>query len=646
MRIARIIGGLAIAAALFAPPVSAEDETADFEGVPAYSVTRLKIYEGSAWVRTPDSGDWEEFPTNSPVPARSLVSIPEGSEAELQFHGGQFVLLTGGTEIAVRGMEENRTVFHHRSGEIRFYLPESDFAPVRVVTPDGRQADFPLPGRYWMTAFDGETTLIVREGEGTITAESGEIPVKAGEEAVIGNDVLVREYAGDDRDFREDLPPLTEAETEAGVPPAAAQELREYGEWVSSGEYGYVWRPRVAPGWSPYYYGQWTWISPYGWTWLSYEPWGWYPYHYGYWYVDPAFGWVWSPYRSFFSVSFAFGLNHYHHFHRRAHFRPANVRFVRDGRTVRWVPLRPGERARRIPFTRSDRRLASWERPLQRGTVFVRRDGGQGREWRDWTVVRRERRQGARVVAPSRRDGGRVMQDGVERSSPPGRERATGRNVRERDERSREIRGERVRPARERNVAPNRGQRESPASSRPDRRSQNVQRENRMSAGAAEKYGTRQRRPDVSPARRAVPGPTGADRVRSREERYGDRGRDGVRPSGRDVRRTPPAAQRQRIAAPQGGRAMTAPRGRQGNATPREGLVTSPRERPRVMAPQEGRRGGSPRPSIERAGGGSRGSAPQVLERSSGSRGRGFRLDRGGGIGAGSRGGGRGRSVR
>src|SRR3970282_2792114 len=107
----RTIGIAAVTLVLLAIPGHAAEENADYDGGPAYSVTRLKIFEGSAWVRTPDSGDWEEFPTNSPVPARSLISIPDGSEAELQFHGGQFVLLTAGTELSVRGGEDDARAF-------------------------------------------------------------------------------------------------------------------------------------------------------------------------------------------------------------------------------------------------------------------------------------------------------------------------------------------------------------------------------------------------------------------------------------------------------------------------------------------------------------------------------------------------------
>ncbi len=71
--------------------------------------------------------------------------------------------------------------------------------------------------------------------------------------------------------------------------------LAPYGEWVSAGAYGRVWRPaRVAPGWRPYYYGRWEWTDE-GWLWVSDEPWGWATYHYGRWAYDSYYGWVWIP---------------------------------------------------------------------------------------------------------------------------------------------------------------------------------------------------------------------------------------------------------------------------------------------------------------------------------------------------------------
>lgn len=395
-RYSAILASILLALAVWGMPrqAPAAERDAEEEGFSAYSVARLKVFKGTAWVRLPDSGEWEEYATNTPIPERSRVNVPAGSEAELQFHGGQYVLLAEGAEVDVKKFDEGGTSFRLRSGEIRFDLPADDFSPVGVTVPGGGKANFPVPGRYWMTVRDaGDTRLVVRSGESTVSVESGNFSVKAGEEAAIGQNVRISGYRDSGDDMYQERPPLTNVEKNSSVPPAAAYELRDYGEWVQTTDYGYAWRPRVVAGWSPYYYGSWAWVSPYGWTWVSNEPWGWYPYHYGWWASDPVFGWVWSPYRSFVSVGFTFGSFRFNHFHRNAFFFPATVRFVRDGGFVRWVPLRPGERFVRSGFTRSNARLSNWERPLPRGTVFVRNDrAGRSAEWRDWSAARGERR--------------------------------------------------------------------------------------------------------------------------------------------------------------------------------------------------------------------------------------------------------------
>jgi hypothetical protein len=50
--------------------------------------------------------------------------------------------------------------------------------------------------------------------------------------------------------------------------------LSPYGTWVNNPEYGYVWIPNVAPGFSPYSTnGYWVFTDE-GWTWVSNYPWG------------------------------------------------------------------------------------------------------------------------------------------------------------------------------------------------------------------------------------------------------------------------------------------------------------------------------------------------------------------------------------
>ena len=72
-------------------------------------------------------------------------------------------------------------------------------------------------------------------------------------------------------------------------------ELSPYGSWIYNYDYGYVWLPNVAAGFTPYATdGYWI-FTDQGWTWVSYYSWGWAPFHYGRWYFDPSYGPIWVP---------------------------------------------------------------------------------------------------------------------------------------------------------------------------------------------------------------------------------------------------------------------------------------------------------------------------------------------------------------
>src|SRR5512146_3200425 len=223
---------LAILFCLLAAPALSAGAGLEDETTPSTAVARLKIAKGTAWVRPADSGEWEEYSHNSPVVERSRVSIPMGSEAEVQFRGSQFLLLQGGAEVDVRQLGERKVSFRVRSGQVAFSLSKEDFAPVAVKLPGSREVLLDTPGLYWLTV-DGEATkLNVRHGEGTVSGKDAlPVTVKAGEEASIDKEVRVNRAGPPDPN----PPPestLTEEERKAGLPPSAATELREYGEWV------------------------------------------------------------------------------------------------------------------------------------------------------------------------------------------------------------------------------------------------------------------------------------------------------------------------------------------------------------------------------------------------------------------------------
>ena len=374
-----VLGIISVVLSGLALPVRSAQGQQDEKGIPSTAFARLKIDKGTAWVRTSDSGDWQESVSNFPLVEKSRVSVPEGSEAEIQFHGSQSLVLRGGSEVDIQKLGEKEVSYRLRSGKAELSLRAENFAPVRMTVPGNRDVRADAPGRYSLST-DGATTRFgVMAGAGAVTGKGGsDVVVKAGEEASIGDRVQVSRAGMASSETVPEEAVVTGPEKESGIPPSVDEELQPYGEWVSTPEYGYAWRPYVDDGWEPYYYGEWVWVSPYGWTWVAYEPWGWWPYHTGWWWPSPVFGWVWCPFNSFVSFNFFFGNSVFFNFNAR--FFPGNVRFFGRNQFVRWVPERPGVIASRT-LSRSDTRLAGWNRPVDRGSVMVRHNGGAPLAW-------------------------------------------------------------------------------------------------------------------------------------------------------------------------------------------------------------------------------------------------------------------------
>ena len=101
--------------------------------------------------------------------------------------------------------------------------------------------------------------------------------------------------------FPENIADINEQELPEFVPDNQAREdfgeaLEPHGDWLSTENYGEVWRPNTARivEWSPYTVGQWN-YTELGWHFTSPEPWGWACYHYGRWVKYRTLGWCWVP---------------------------------------------------------------------------------------------------------------------------------------------------------------------------------------------------------------------------------------------------------------------------------------------------------------------------------------------------------------
>jgi len=166
---------------------------------------------------------------------------------------------------------------------------------------------------------DGDTVVIVRQGDVQIATPQGSTELQTGDMATIRGDVSSAQYkisSAPDRDDwdrwnsdRDHLIRDANSWRHTNRYYTGTQDLDAYGTWKRVPDYGDVWVPNEPDGWVPYRDGNWTYQPYYGWTWVGYEPWGWAPYHYGrwFWYGN---SWAWWPgavyagYRPFWSPAY------------------------------------------------------------------------------------------------------------------------------------------------------------------------------------------------------------------------------------------------------------------------------------------------------------------------------------------------------
>lgn len=293
---------LMLALAALAQPAAA---VAEDEGGQA----RLRLVEGGVALQRPDEAGAEEARANVPFLPGDRLWSDAGGRAELQFADGGLLRLDRRSKLDYLEYDARRepavATLSLWSGSLYLHVPgdrrRSDYL---VETPDGR-VDVSEAGRYRIDVDERETRLVVFEGQARLEGERA-VRVETGESAAVRRDEPPsRPRAFDERDVDDDFarwdaeqgdPLAWRADSQRYLPEELAvygDDLDRYGSWYYEAEAGYVWRPHVAAGWSPYRDGGWVWTA-YGWTWVPSEPWGWAPSHYGRWGYSTA-GWYWIP---------------------------------------------------------------------------------------------------------------------------------------------------------------------------------------------------------------------------------------------------------------------------------------------------------------------------------------------------------------
>jgi hypothetical protein len=274
------------------------------------SFARLSYISGNAYVQRASDVGYEEGQVNMPIAEGDRIGTTDG-RVELLLGRRNYLRLDQNTKVdmlALPRKDSDEIKIRVWSGNIyldiaslnrekgievltsdaTFYV--LDKGVVRVDVRENKETEiFVLSGVVEASGEEG--SMLVKKDQSLIAAD-GRFPEKIG--AILAS-------AGDDFDgFYQNRSSIVNKEyAKRYLPEDLANfegELDEYGDWIYTPDYGYVWSPRgMGDDWRPYYNGRWSWLPMAGYTWIPYEPWGWAPFHYGRWQWGMGYGWYWIP---------------------------------------------------------------------------------------------------------------------------------------------------------------------------------------------------------------------------------------------------------------------------------------------------------------------------------------------------------------
>lgn len=316
------------------PGVAAADDD------PSYGVglARTTYLVGDTVFNSPDSQDWAALSPNFTLREGDHLWAGDNSKMEVGFAGGNYAWLNYDSELDMTKLESTDKGYTLQtglpSGEASFMVRRPRVGVVFQVDAPNASVRAYGEARFRVSVLsDGSSQVGVGDGSVEVESDKGITDLKPGEMAEVASDGEVNITslpAQDDWDRWVDsrahiyARPGRSARYLPANMDSYAYEFDQGGRWVDAPDYGNVWVPTVALGWSPYSNGRWCWVGG-DYVWLPYDPW-YAPFHYGRWTWSVSIGWFWAPPTT--TV---------------AYWSPGYVSWVSGPSYVGWVPLAPGE---------------------------------------------------------------------------------------------------------------------------------------------------------------------------------------------------------------------------------------------------------------------------------------------------------------
>ena len=283
-------------------------------------VARVSLIHGDVSTQRGDSGDWSAAALNQPVMGGDKVSTGDNARAELQLDFANTLRLGPDSKVNIANFTHKSIQIQLGQGIANYTVSKDSEAEPEIDSPNVSVHPAHHDGVFRIEVRpDGDTIVIVRQGEAQIATPQGSTEIHAGEMATVRGDSNSAQYKVENAPDRDDWDRWN-SDRDHMIHDAnswrhtnrrytGTQDLDAYGRWQNVPDYGDVWVPNEPEDWAPYRNGNWVYEPYYGWTWVGYEPWGWAPYHYGRWFpYGSSWAWwpgpVWAGYNPFWSPAY------------------------------------------------------------------------------------------------------------------------------------------------------------------------------------------------------------------------------------------------------------------------------------------------------------------------------------------------------
>ena len=236
----------------------------------------ISVVDGAAVLERDGRG--ETAPTSMPLLAGDRVRTQNG-RVEILYADGSTLHLDANSLVDFQSDEMIRLL----DGRVRVNIVGPRRRVDYRIDAPSAWVQIPTPGEYRISVIPGEreaeVELAVLRGSADLVNEAGRTSLGAGERAFARagsspSAAYVFNSANWDAfdrwsEARRDTRLGVSAEYLPDNVRSYSATFNDYGYWQSEPTYGYVWYPRVSPGWRPYYYGRWATLRPWGWTWID-----------------------------------------------------------------------------------------------------------------------------------------------------------------------------------------------------------------------------------------------------------------------------------------------------------------------------------------------------------------------------------------